>query len=378
MNTKKFFKRVDVQVIILVIIVLLIVTISCTTIMYKVTYDLTIDNVHHHAQDTYDLVCDEITEEDFKAIRTMSDITNPRYLEIQKEFEYIAKATGFSYVFTAYQDDDGSIKHHICNLPSESINYRVPGEEVDKLTYDKLVKAFDGEVIMKEKTKAFNDGHYLSFYAPIYNDEEEVIGTIGLIFDATRQYETYRNIRIALPIIIGLSIIIASVISYLVFKRISNPSFHDLSNTDFMTGLKNRNAYQLDLDNMNGTNNKENVGIVLFDLNGLKKLNDEKGHDYGDEFISNFAKAYLNIKKKIGVMYRIGGDEFIVIIQDATKDIIRKFLKDFKQEFYKLNNTEHLSYSVGYAIYEPKDENLNVTIRRADLLMYRFKRENND
>jgi diguanylate cyclase (GGDEF)-like protein len=377
MKTKKFFKRVDVQVIILVVISLLVVSIAISTILYKVTYDLTIDNVHHHAQDTLDLIKGEIKEEDFNLIKKEEDINHPRYVEIQKEFEYIAKATGFSYVFTAYKDDEGIIRHHVSNLYEDSLNYRKPGQEVDNLTHDKLVRTFEGEIIMKTQTKSFNGSQYLSCYAPLYNDEGEIIGTIGLIFDATRQFEAYRNIRIALPIIISLSIVIISIISFVIFKRISNPSFQDLSNTDFMTGLKNRNAYQLDLDNMNGKNEKDNVAVVLFDLNGLKKLNDDKGHDAGDEFIVSFAKAYLNIKKKVGVMYRIGGDEFILIIQDASKEIIKKFLKDFKQEFYNLPNTEHLTYSVGYAIYDPKDGNLNVTIRRADLLMYRFKRENN-
>lgn len=377
MKTKKFFKRVDVQVIMLVVISLLVVCITIAVIMYNVTYKLTIDNVHHHAQDTFDLIKREITEEDFKQIQNDNDISKPRYTEIQKEFEYIAKATGFSYVFTAYKDDEGVIRHHVSNLYDESSNYRTPGQEVDNLTYDKLVRTFEGEVIMKKQTKSYNGSHYLSFYAPLYNEDNEIIGCVGLIFDASRQFETYRNIRIALPIIIGLSIVIASILSFVIFKRISNPSFQDLSNTDLMTGLKNRNAYQLDLDNMNAKNDKNNVAVVLFDLNGLKKLNDEKGHDAGDEFIVSFAKAYLNIKKKIGVMYRIGGDEFILIIQDSSKEIIKKFLKDFKQEFYNLPNTEHLTYSVGYAIYEPKDGNLNVTIRRADLLMYRFKRENN-
>ena len=203
-----------------------------------------------------------------------------------------------------------------------------------------------------------------------------MIGALGMIFDASRQFETFKKIRIYIPLICILAISLASTISYIIFKRISNPLFQDMSNTDIMTGLKNRNAYQIDLNNLISKNNPKNFGVVVFDLNNLKKLNDEKGHEAGDRFICNFANAYKNINEKIGVMYRIGGDEFIVFINDANKTIIRNFLKQFKEEFYRFKDMDALSYSVGYAVYDPTvDKNINKTIRRADELMYRFKRE---
>ena len=114
------------------------------------------------------------------------------------------------------------------------------------------------ELVDAEESKNLEIGQFYSFYYPILNGEE-VIGAVGIIFDASRQYQTFRNIRIFIPIIISLSLLLAGVVSYIVFKRISNPFYQDMSNTDIMTGLKNRNAYQIDLNNMIVKNEMKNV-----------------------------------------------------------------------------------------------------------------------
>ena len=63
---------------------------------------------------------------------------------------------------------------------------------------------------------------------------------------------------------------------------------------------------------------------------------------------------------------------------NATKEIIKKLLSNIKEEFYNFKETEDLSYSAGYAIFDEElDKNINKTIRRADELMYKFKRQNN-
>lgn len=375
MKIHELLKRVDIQVMLLTSIIVILATVSCSVIMYNVTYNHTLDNIRHHAEDTYELVCQEVTSADFNVITLETDVKKNRYEELQKEFAYIAKAAGISYVFTAYKDAEGVIRHHVSNLTSESLNYKFPGQAVDQRTYDKLIKTFEGERVYPKDIKNLDIGQFYSFYFPIF-EEEEVIGAVGIIFDASRQYDTFHDIRVFIPIIIVLSLILATCVSYMVFKRISNPLYHDMANTDIMTGLKNRNAYQIDLNNMIAKNEMKNVGVVVFDLNGLKKLNDEKGHDAGDRFICNFANSYKNLRERIGVMYRIGGDEFVVFIPNATKEIIKKLLRDVKEEFYNFKETEELSYSAGYAIYDASiDKNLNKTIRRADELMYKFKRE---
>ena len=63
------------------------------------------------------------------------------------------------------------------------------------------------------------------------------------------------------------------------------------------------------------SSNNENFGIFSFDLNNLKKINDNMGHTYGDDLISGFARILKETFEKEAVVGRMGGDEFIVIIR---------------------------------------------------------------
>lgn len=71
----------------------------------------------------------------------------------------------------------------------------------------------------------------------------------------------------------------------LLFRRISNPSYRDLANTDYLTGCKSRNAFEVDLGNLQSARRQGQALLVSIDLNGLKKVNDTAGHAGGDELI---------------------------------------------------------------------------------------------
>ncbi len=58
----------------------------------------------------------------------------------------------------------------------------------------------------------------------------------------------------------------------ILFKRISNPTYTDFANTDYLTGLKNRNAFEIDMNNLNNSNLKNLISIISIDLDGLKRL----------------------------------------------------------------------------------------------------------
>ena len=76
--------------------------------------------------------------------------------------------------------------------------------------------------------------------------------------------------------------------------------------TDEMTGLFNRNAYTQDIVKYNNIDNYNNIHIIEFDLNGLKMINDTKGHTAGDEFIIGSAHCIMNVFQKYGKCYRKG------------------------------------------------------------------------
>ena len=113
----------------------------------------------------------------------------------------------------------------------------------------------------------------------------EVIGVVGIEFDAEHQYRTFRWLGMATPAIIAVCCVVAGIIAALLFKRISNPAYRDMANTDLLTGLGNRNAFNVALNNLEALPDKTGIGIVIIDLDDLKQVNDSLGHPAGDEYI---------------------------------------------------------------------------------------------
>lgn len=377
MSYKRFFNRVDVQSTIITMVITIITTLICFFTVYTITYK----DIKHTLDNRADSICNfvkrQLIPEDLVEIRNSDSVNSERYIILHKNLHEISDVTRVSYIFTAYSDN-GTPRYHISNLHNTSEYYKAPGEEITDKTKDKVIRALNGERVIPTDMIKTDNGYYYTFYLPIFNDNQEVICALGIVFNVEGQYNTYRNLRIFFPFIIIIACITACIISFNAFKRISNPSKHDMINIDFMTGVKNRNAYQIELSSIIRNNQNEGTAAIMVDLNGLKQVNDKYGHDDGDKFIISLTNAYKKIAFKPGIMYRIGGDEFIIIIRHATEEMIQKILIDLKEAFNQTADKEFYSYSVGYAIFDPNlDEDFRHTIVRADEQMYLVKGYNN-
>ena len=143
---------------------------------------------------------------------------------------------------------------------------------------------------------------------------------------------------------------------------------------DTMTGLYNRNAYN---HYVKSAPDITDTMIVTFDLNNLKKCNDEHGHNAGDEYIIHTAQIIESIFEKYGKCYRIGGDEFCCIVPDANKCQIDRLIQRMHGELVFLNNKKIIpiraEIACGYAVMEAGDDGIEQIRERADLMMYRDK-----
>lgn len=153
-----------------------------------------------------------------------------------------------------------------------------------------------------------------------------------------------------------------------------------LAYSDGLTGLGNRTAYLEQLDEYKSKSDEvDELGVVYLDVNDLKKVNDGLGHEYGDKLIRNAAKIIEQSFGVYGKAYRIGGDEFSVLIEGKNiQDKYSKALVDFKNKIEEKNNNGNNKYIIkiahGFSICE------NVTaygiedaIARADSEMYSNK-----
>lgn len=151
---------------------------------------------------------------------------------------------------------------------------------------------------------------------------------------------------------------------------------------DDLTKISNRRYCEKVMEEL--SSNNENFGIFSFDLNNLKKINDNMGHTYGDDLISGFARILKETFEKEAVVGRMGGDEFIVIIRSDDGRIdyetFRKKLQHVIDEYNHKESRFKYSVACGYAdSTEAGDNNGNVDARQiysmADDRMYVHKRK---
>ena len=161
-----------------------------------------------------------------------------------------------------------------------------------------------------------------------------------------------------------------SSIQFFLMNRLENKNRQEqlqyLSYRDMLTNLYNRNYYISQMEKSRGKCYK-NIGVVYIDLNGLKKVNDEQGHEAGDSFIRRAAQQIVAVFPEH--TYRIGGDEFVVIYPNILE---QQF--EFLMNQLRLNARQHhVSISCG-SVWRSECSVLDEMLKEADEKMYEDKK----
>ena len=173
-----------------------------------------------------------------------------------------------------------------------------------------------------------------------------------------------------------MSVFIAIFANILLKLRESYFMVVKLSNTDRLTDCYNRRAYEDKLSEYSNFGMSEDFVYIAVDINGLKKVNDTLGHQAGDELICGTAGLLKNCFKELGNVYRIGGDEFVVMIQcgeeklEERKNTLTRSMVKWKGKY-----VPQLTMSLGYApLRESPDKSIGELAKLADERMYDAKR----
>ncbi len=156
----------------------------------------------------------------------------------------------------------------------------------------------------------------------------------------------------------------------------------ELATKDSLTGIRNKTAYDKEVQKITWEleSGEENFGVAMIDLNFLKRINDTFGHDKGNIAIISLCRIICKTFAHSPV-FRIGGDEFAVLLKGEDFENIENLEKEFNRKLLERQNDETLEYwektsaALGYALYNPNiDPNYDSVFKRADSKMYKVKR----
>ncbi|WP_448210886.1 EAL domain-containing protein [Colwellia sp. MEBiC06753] len=166
------------------------------------------------------------------------------------------------------------------------------------------------------------------------------------------------------------------VFSDITDRKKSEVDLRKLANSDTLTGLPNRSYFQANQQRL--VKSKIPHALLVFDLDNFKKINDSMGHQVGDNILIEVAKRIVQISSKRNSVYRLGGDEFSIIIEN-TNDIhtITSLAKDILKLIaipLKVKSQELVLYSsIGIVLYPEDGTSPQELLKNADTAMYHAK-----
>ena len=185
-----------------------------------------------------------------------------------------------------------------------------------------------------------------------------------------RLYLIYFGVGILLLVASLLAVSIGYVYQEMV-KSSQMRYYQKMANTDLMTQLGSRTAFEERVRQspvLNGS-----CACIVMDINNLKQVNDTMGHSAGDELICTAAECILSVFESLGHCYRMGGDEFLVLLQNITKSQVNRAMSELELCISRRNLTRlfPLSLTVGHAMGH--NTPIEQMFRKADANMYRNK-----
>ncbi|WP_435992508.1 bifunctional diguanylate cyclase/phosphodiesterase [Rossellomorea sp. LjRoot5] len=183
----------------------------------------------------------------------------------------------------------------------------------------------------------------------------------------------------AMPILYGGRMAIQLVGRDITNRKKAEKTIHAMAYYDSLTGLPNRNKFKQHLSGSLRDNPDQSMAILFLDLDRFKVINDTKGHSTGDAILGKVAFRLTKVVNDQGIVFRQGGDEFIIILSNmseeevaaTTKEILQSFISPIfiqEQEFF-------VTPSIGISMYPKDGKEQESLIKHADTAMYLAKEQ---
>lgn len=163
-------------------------------------------------------------------------------------------------------------------------------------------------------------------------------------------------------------------------KKIYQKKIEQQAYTDFLTGLYNRMCCERDLawHIDEAKKNNQRGGLLYLDLDDFKHINDGLGHQYGDVLLKSISNSLQHIEGIRNTCYRMGGDEFVIVIPAESYERFEKIIEDIKKIFNRpwfLKDADYYcTMSMGVVCFPDDGESVQDLIKKADIAMYEAKK----
>lgn len=227
-----------------------------------------------------------------------------------------------------------------------------------------LYAAFDAQqMAIIEDAPAFARAHHFQPYLP--NVHRLVVGHLVQSGKSLGFTEVINPSALAFK---SAGLLLSTLTLFLAAMLRNRDTFRSLalmSTTDQLTGAGNRRGFT---EYVKGLPAGTSAAFIYGDLNGLKKVNDDRGHEEGDKLL---CKAVEIMNSAVGKrhVFRMGGDEFLVVMPDVNEKQTKRLLQDLRTRY----RSSGVSIALGYIVRQAPIENLDEVLSEADYNMYRDK-----
>ena len=298
-------------------------------------------------------------------------------------------------------DDQGRTYFALYSKKGSNLSGTELGPVISSRNLFDAIQAFVPQGVLKEKRENFEDekAGSLSFatdgmeetlvYVPIQDTGWEMAVLIreSIIQDQIRDIseKTLANSRNQI-IFASVSVLTLAVVLLFQYRKLSREklnaeketsrAFQTMANTDSLTGIRNKHAYtenEAIINRQIRSGTVEKLAVVIGDINGLKYVNDTLGHAAGDQLIKD-ASAMICEAFSHGAVFRIGGDEFAILLQGVGFDTMDEVIGALNRRVEANIKANKVVVSIGYAVLTPQDRQLSDVFERADNMMYERKK----
>ena len=210
-------------------------------------------------------------------------------------------------------------------------------------------------------------------------DTGKIVVSYRLILDGRPQFVTLFAVRPKEDsdhVIVGVENVDEAKRKEMEFEQAIGSAM-DMANKDSLTGIKNKHAYanvEMQLDDEIEKNLEGQFAIAVCDVNGLKQVNDRQGHSAGDEFIRSACAIICNTFKHSPV-FRVGGDEFVVLLRGQDYENRGELFEEFGKIQTENREKGLVTIAFGYSDYrQGTDLRVQDVFERADNRMYEYKK----